>query len=122
MHLLAGHLHVRPYRDRWGRGRSRAVPHPCSGPGGLTPHLLGGQQTHHSFREPAEFHVVGSENGLPVALDEGRVLSDQPQPVLQTRTGMYSPAPGAQPGEGAGEESRTHCVDDDGDVPGLGCF
>lgn len=52
------------------------------------PRLLGGQQTHHGVRESGEFPVVGSENGLPVAVDEGRVLSNEPQPILQTRTGI----------------------------------
>lgn len=83
-----------------GGGRITALPHPVfeSGEGGphtpsqeglrLTPRLLGGQQTHHGVRESGEFPVVGSENGLPVAVDKGRVLSNEPQPILQTRTGI----------------------------------
>lgn len=52
--------------------------------------LSGGQQTHHSFTESDELHVVGCENSLLVALDESRLLSDQPQPILhKTRTPIY---------------------------------
>ena len=57
--------------------------------------LSGGHQTHHSFTESDELHVVGCEDGLLVALDEGWLLSDQPQPILhRTRTPIYCMALG----------------------------
>ena len=78
------HSIVPPRLREW-----RGGPHTPSQEGlRLTPRLLGGQQTHHGIRESGEFPVVGSENGLPVAVDEGRVLSNEPQPILQTRTGI----------------------------------
>lgn len=47
--------------------------------------------------------MVGGENRLLVALDEGRLLSDQPQPVLQTRTHVTARPRGPRE-EGMGEE------------------
>lgn len=49
------------------------------------PHL-GGWLTHHSLRQSAKLHVVGGEDRLPVALDECRLLGDEPERVLQMRT------------------------------------
>ena len=47
---------------------------------------LGGWLTHHSLGQSAKLHVVGREDRLPVALDECRLLGDEPEPVLQMRT------------------------------------
>lgn len=69
-----------------GGQKHQAIPYPPQDGQGLRP-IFWVVSTHHGFRESAEFHVVGSENGLLVALDEGRVPSDQPQPVLQARIG-----------------------------------
>ena len=44
--------------------------------------LACGWLTHHSLGQSAELHVVGGEDRLPVALDEGRLLGDKPEPVL----------------------------------------
>lgn len=45
-------------------------------------HPPGSPLTHHSIIQSAELHVVGGEDRLLVALDEGWLLSDQPQAVL----------------------------------------
>jgi hypothetical protein len=79
--------------------------------------------THHSFPEPAELHVVGSENGLLVTLDEGWLLCNQPQAILR-RTRMDPHWTGLEAlcfpcGEWKG---HTHRVDDNRDVSGLRCF
>lgn len=47
---------------------------------------LGGWLTHHSLGQSAKLHVVGGEDRLPVALDERRLLGEEPEPVLQMRT------------------------------------
>lgn len=59
----------------------------------------GGPLTHHSVIQSAELHVVGSEHSLPVAMDEGRLLSDQPQAILhRTRSRAHCTGlPGVRP-------------------------
>lgn len=124
-----GHLLSKRRHANW------KMPHHCTHPGahlsthlctsvpaGRAPHPCPGRRlTHHSLGESAELHVVGGENRLLVALDEGRLLSDQPQPVLQTRTHVTA-RPRGPLGGGDGRGGHTHRVDDDGDAPGLGRF
>ena len=52
-----------------------------------------GWLTHHGLGQSAELHVVGGEDRLPVALDEGRLLGDKPEPVLRTRTQVIQKQP-----------------------------
>lgn len=82
---------------------------------------LGGWLTHHSLGQSAELHVVGGEDCLPVALDECRLLGDEPEPILQTRTQVTRAAAGAVVKRGQGR-GHTHRIDDHRDAPGLGRF
>ena len=61
-------------------------------PGGAQS-LACGWLTHHGLGQSAKLHVVGGEDRLPVALDEGRLLGDKPEPVLQTRTQVTQEQP-----------------------------
>ena len=70
------------------------------------PPAPGRQHTHHGLGESAELHVVGGENGLLVALDEGRLLRDQPQPVLQARIPVTA-GPRGRRGRGGRREAAT---------------